>query len=302
MAAHSLVSSMNIVSSKSQNVFHGVIAHRGSRLKAPENTIASFQQAVADGADAIELDVQLSKDGKLVVIHDSTLERTTNGEGKVSDYTLAELKELDAGSWFDAKFSGEKIPTLQESLVWAKGKTKVDIEVKEGSAAEIEPEALMSVIRETGMENEVAVTSFERDFIERTESEFPVLRTGVLMSALPVASKMKKGAVAGLVGGLVTGALTQGGLGGVVGLGIVGAIAGAGSGYMLGTRNVKKVAKESQADALLPHWTIADSRVARSAKNAGKALAPYTVNNKAVGTLLKWRGATGLITDKPDQF
>lgn len=93
-----------------------LIAHRGASAIAPENTLAAFQLAVKQGAAGIEFDLQLTRDRVPVVIHDPTLNRTTDGQGKISDYTLAELKQLDAGKWFDVKFSGEKIPTFPEVL------------------------------------------------------------------------------------------------------------------------------------------------------------------------------------------
>lgn len=110
-----------------------VIAHRGFSGQAPENTLASFQKAVELGSDMIELDVRFSKDGQVVVIHDDTIDRTTNGRGKVADYTLKELKQFDAGSWFAPQFSGERIPTLKEVLELVKGKVLVNIEIKDES-------------------------------------------------------------------------------------------------------------------------------------------------------------------------
>lgn len=94
----------------------GLCAHRGAMGTHPENTLAAFQQAIDMGAHMIEFDVQLTKDNELVIMHDKTINRTTNGKGKVSDYTLAEIKALDAGSWKSAKFKGERIPTLAETL------------------------------------------------------------------------------------------------------------------------------------------------------------------------------------------
>jgi len=91
-------------------------AHRGASHDAPENTLAAFRLAREMGADGVELDVQASKDGEAVVIHDFTVDATTDGRGPVKDETLTELKELDAGSWFDARFAGERIPTLQEVI------------------------------------------------------------------------------------------------------------------------------------------------------------------------------------------
>ncbi|GMV92248.1 MAG: glycerophosphoryl diester phosphodiesterase [Candidatus Hydrogenedentota bacterium] len=94
----------------------GACAHRGDVKNAPENTIPAFASAVRLGAQQIEFDVQLSKDGELVIMHDGTLDRTTDGTGAVSDLTFTELRALDAGSWFDPKFAGTRIPTLRETL------------------------------------------------------------------------------------------------------------------------------------------------------------------------------------------
>ncbi len=93
-----------------------IFAHRGSKGTHPENTLASFKEAVRVGSDGIELDVHLTKDGQLVVIHDETVDRTTNGTGEIRNLTLAEIKAMDAGSWFKNDFAGEKIPTLDEVL------------------------------------------------------------------------------------------------------------------------------------------------------------------------------------------
>lgn len=97
-----------------------VIAHRGASFYAPENTLASFKLAATLKADWFELDCVLSKDGELVILHDNTLDRTTNGKGWPVDYTLPELKKLDAGSWMSGGFAGEKLPTLREALELAK--------------------------------------------------------------------------------------------------------------------------------------------------------------------------------------
>lgn len=91
-----------------------IFAHRGSRINRPENTLAAFEEALRVGTEGIELDVQLSKDGQVVVIHDTTIDRTTNGRGAVADMSVAELQVWDAGSWFDPLYHTEHIPTLQE--------------------------------------------------------------------------------------------------------------------------------------------------------------------------------------------
>jgi glycerophosphoryl diester phosphodiesterase len=107
-----------------------IIAHRGYRARYPENTLVAFQAALDAGVQMIELDVALSRDRKLVVIHDATLERTTNGNGAVRDHTLAQLKRLDAGGWFHPRFAGEHLPELSEVLDLADGEVLINIEIK----------------------------------------------------------------------------------------------------------------------------------------------------------------------------
>jgi glycerophosphoryl diester phosphodiesterase len=97
-----------------------VIAHRGASGHAPENTFAAFQRAVELGATFIETDLHVTRDGRFVAIHDSTVDRTTNGSGQVHNFTLAELRQVDAGLWFDRDFMGERIPTLEEILEFSR--------------------------------------------------------------------------------------------------------------------------------------------------------------------------------------
>jgi glycerophosphoryl diester phosphodiesterase len=97
-----------------------VIAHRGASGHAPENTFAAFQRAVDFGATFIETDLRVTRDGRFVAIHDATIERTTNGRGDVHELTLDELRRLDAGTWFGAGFTGERIPTLEEILEFSR--------------------------------------------------------------------------------------------------------------------------------------------------------------------------------------
>ncbi len=107
-----------------------VIAHRGASAYAPENTLSAFELAVEQAAHWFELDCTLSKDGEVVVIHDNTVDRTTNSKGGVGDLTVEQLARLDAGTWFDPKFAGERIPTLAEALDLAKDRIGVYIEIK----------------------------------------------------------------------------------------------------------------------------------------------------------------------------
>lgn len=107
-----------------------IIAHRGASGNAPENTLASVRLALEQKADMIEIDVFLSKDDQIVVMHDQKVDRTTNGQGYIENLTLKEVKQLDAGSWFAKTFKGEKIPTLPEVLHVVEGKAKLLIEIK----------------------------------------------------------------------------------------------------------------------------------------------------------------------------
>lgn len=122
-----------------------VVAHRGGVNWGPENTIACFQIAIQKGVDYIEMDVRQTKDGVFVLMHDKSVARTTNGSGQVKDYTLAALKELDAGSWYSEAFKGEKVPALREVLQAIDGKVLPDLDFKAG-----DPQALVALLQEEG--------------------------------------------------------------------------------------------------------------------------------------------------------
>lgn len=122
-----------------------VVGHRGTVKFAPENTIAAFQKAIELGADLVEMDVRETKDGHLVLVHDATVNRTTDGRGAVAAMTLAEIKRLDAGSWFSADFKGERVPTLKEALAAIRGRALPDIDFKAGT-----PQKLVDILREEG--------------------------------------------------------------------------------------------------------------------------------------------------------
>src|SRR3989440_12125231 len=140
-----------------------VIAHRGASGNAPENTLAAFREAVALGATFIETDLQLSRDARFVAIHDATVNRTTNGQGAVHDMTLADLRRLDAGSWFGSEFAGERIPTLEEILEFSKKKDVVFyLEIKTGSAWGGE-HALIGALRDSGEITRAVVISFDAE-------------------------------------------------------------------------------------------------------------------------------------------
>lgn len=158
------------------------IAHRGASGYAPENTLAAFDKAVEMQADYIEIDVQLSKDDLPVVIHDDTLDRTTNGTGNVSAYTLEELRSLDAGSWFDKKYAGEKIPSLNEVLEMYGEKINILIELK---SPELYPgveekvaEALAKYKLDTS--NNIVIQSFNHPSVIKSAELLPEITHGVL--------------------------------------------------------------------------------------------------------------------------
>lgn len=156
-----------------------IIGHRGASGHAPENTLAAFRRAVELGATFIETDLQLSRDTRLVALHDDTLDRTTNGRGPAHARTLAELRELDAGSWFDAGFAGEHIPTVDEILSFAREHDVVFyLEIKP-SAWGVE-HALAAAIREAGEAARVVVLSFDGATLAAVRRIEPLLMTGHL--------------------------------------------------------------------------------------------------------------------------
>lgn len=157
-----------------------IVAHRGASGYAPENTLAAFRRAVELGATFIETDLQLSRDAHFVALHDATLSRTTNGRGRVHDFKLAELRELDAGSWFDPKFAGERIPTLEEILRFAKETDVVFyLELKPAGAWGVE-HALVGALRDAGETARVVVLSFDATTLEAVRRLEPTLMTGFL--------------------------------------------------------------------------------------------------------------------------
>jgi glycerophosphoryl diester phosphodiesterase len=157
-----------------------VIAHRGASGNAPENTLAAFRKAVALGATFIETDLQLSRDARFVAIHDATVNRTTNGQGAVHDMTLADLRKLDAGSWFGSEFAGERIPTLEEIFEFSKKNDVVFyLEIKPGAAWGGE-HALVGALRESGEIPRAVVISFDAGIVLNLRKIEPTLMTGLL--------------------------------------------------------------------------------------------------------------------------
>jgi len=141
-----------------------VIAHRGFSARAPENTLVAVSSAIRIGADMVEVDVTLTSDGRLVCIHDETLDRTTNGTGIVQDHSLAELRRLDAGSWFSREFHNARIPTLEEVLELVDGRILLNIEIKPEAVTDTDGGIAALVVRavvKRKMADQVVVSSFE---------------------------------------------------------------------------------------------------------------------------------------------
>lgn len=167
-----------------------VIAHRGASGYAPENTVAAFDKARKMKADYIELDVQMSRDGKLVVIHDTTVNRTTDIDSKapvkVKDLTLKELRKLDAGSSFGPQFTGERIPTFEKVLDRYKGKIGLLIELKEPALYPGIEEKVAAALKKRKMDKpkngKVIVQSFDFNSVRRIHELLPSVPTGVLTS------------------------------------------------------------------------------------------------------------------------
>ena len=170
--------------------FPTVIAHRGFAGAAPENTLAAFDLAVRAGADRIEFDVLLSRDGVPVVIHDAELDRTTSGHGPVAGLSLEELKRLDAGSWYAPRFEGERIPSLQEVLDRFGGRITCNIEIKSEAVAsdgapgagEIERQ-VVDAVRRGRLENSVVVSSFSPTALRRVRGLSPGIARESLFDA-----------------------------------------------------------------------------------------------------------------------
>lgn len=150
-------------------------AHRGASALAPENTLAAFREAEAAGADGLELDVHLSRDGVPVVIHDDTVDRTTNGSGAVDTMTFREIRSLDAGRWFGRQFAGEQVPALDEVFQLVGDRLRLNIEIK-NAAAGIAVLSLMKRFPQTRL----LVSSFDHDLLGVLHRQNPELSLGFL--------------------------------------------------------------------------------------------------------------------------
>jgi len=163
-----------------------VFAHRGGRKWAPENSMAAFKKSVDAKCDGIELDVHRCKSGELVVIHDDNVDRTTNGKGAVKDKTLAELKSLDAGTWYAPEFKDERLPTLGEVLDLVDGKLVVNIEIKNlpTDYPGIEDDVI-AVLQPYKHKDKIIVSSFDHQVLKKLHEKAPQYRVAMLDTSNP---------------------------------------------------------------------------------------------------------------------
>jgi glycerophosphoryl diester phosphodiesterase len=158
-----------------------VIAHRGASAHAPENTLVAFELAIAQGADAIEFDVKLTRDGQVVVLHDQTLDRTTDGRGDLREFSLSALRDLDAGVHFSERFRGERIPTLEEVLEAVGRRILINIELTNyATPLDGLVPAVVDLVRKFGLEERVLFSSFFPHNLRRAKRLLPQVPCGLL--------------------------------------------------------------------------------------------------------------------------
>ena len=162
-------------------------AHRGASADAPENTMPAFRAAKDQGAEGIELDIHLSSDNIPVVIHDTTLNRTSNLTGNVSDYSLRELQQCDAGSWFSPEYSDTPIPSLEEVLKWIGTSLRLNIEIKDAVAGK----AVIDLIQKYPL-LPVLISSFHHKTLQQISTEHPDLALGYLVEWPPWGAGLKR--------------------------------------------------------------------------------------------------------------
>ena len=159
-----------------------LLAHRGDKVHAPENTLPAFQQAIQKGADGVELDAKLTADGHVIVLHDSTVDRTTDGKGRVESFTLEAIRKLDAGKWFDPKFSGAKVPLLEEVFETVGRDKIINIELKnlltprDGLVLKI-----CELIKRHNNHNQILFSSFYPSNLKVAAQELPEVPRGLLV-------------------------------------------------------------------------------------------------------------------------
>lgn len=174
---------------KSVRTYPLIEAHRGDSVHAPECTLPAIERAIAVGADRVEVDLRVTRDKHLVILHDDTLDRTTNGRGRVDAHDFEAIRKLDAGSWFGEAFAGTRVPTLREVLDLAKDKVMVDIDLK---VAEAVPQ-MVADIKDAGMLDQVLITGDIPACVEAIRKLEPTItmysEAGGVTEGIPIARK-----------------------------------------------------------------------------------------------------------------
>ncbi len=238
-----------------------VIAHRGANENAPQNTIPAFLQAIEENCDGFETDIHLTKDGFPVVCHNFTIDETSNGTGDIGDFTLAQLREFDFGSYKDKKFEGTKIPTLDEFLETYKKKPMnvLDIELKSkipGKAGTDIAKKVIDKVIEHGLLDDLLISSFDPALLVVCKKLDKRVKTGILYSPDKHLGRMI-------------------------------------------SLHPFSFAKEINCDALHPFWMYATPSYVKRAHSKGLQVNPWTVNSEPVAKFVIKAGVDGLITDCP---
>lgn len=237
-----------------------VIAHRGANKFAPQNTIEAFVKAADMGADGVETDVRITKDGQLVLCHNTTVNKTSNGRGKVMNLYFGDMRDMDFGSWFGRRFSNTPIPTLDDFLEVMKTTdvSILDIELKPVTHKDLSfvPEVIYKV-RSHGLLDRLLISSFDRKILIKAKAIDERVKTGFLYPFFGEAVAMR----------------------------FVSPV---------------NMAAKSGFDYILPHCSYINEGIVKKAHKAGLKIAPWTVNDiSLIDKLCAW-GADGVITDYPD--
>lgn len=172
-----------------------IIAHRGNKSVAPENTMPAFAAAIAAGAQSIEMDIVRSREGIAVIVHDDTLDATTSGEGPVADYFVEEIQEFDAGSWFSPAFAGTQVPTFAQFAQFMAGHPEVEILLEfKGDWDEDQTRAVIETIDQFGVRDQTIIQSFNQITVESHAAVAPEMRRGLLFISKEARARLNQSA------------------------------------------------------------------------------------------------------------
>ena len=238
-----------------------IISHRGANIYAPQNTLPAFARGLQEGADGFETDVHLTKDGTLVLCHNYSIDKTSNGKGFIAQMTLEQLRTFDFGSYFSKKFAGTSIPTLDEFLTLVKSSDLKVLNIELKSPKENETSIVrdtIAAVKDFGLFDRLLISSFDPALLREAKKVDPLTKTGFLYSPN---SKVT---------------------------------------FKIFHRNMLTVAKELHADALHPFSLYVTKSLVDAAHENGMAVNVWTVNNPKTICRMAQLGVEGIITDYPD--